>query len=138
MRSHVLGLAAGLFVFAGCGSSTSVYGGAGGGGGGGSSTSCTSTSTKVCMIGLTFSPASLTIAAGGTVTWQNGSSATHTVTSSSLSTATFNSGNPPAGVAPAGTFSHTFPTAGTYHYYCQYHGADGNPPTGMAGTIIVQ
>lgn len=134
MRSHVLGLAAGLLVLAGCRSSTSAYGG----GGGGTSMSCTSTSTKICMIGLTFSPASLMIAAGGTVTWQNGSSVTHTVTSSSGSTAIFNSGNPPAGVAPGGTFSHTFSTAGTYHYYCQYHGLDGNPPTGMAGTITVQ
>jgi plastocyanin len=31
-----------------------------------------------------------------------------------------------------------FPTAGTYHYYCKIHGADGTPPTGMAGTITVQ
>ncbi len=134
MRSHLLGLAAGLLVLAGCGNSTSpVYGGGGGG-----SASCTSTSTKACMIGTSFSPATLTIAAGVTVTWQNGSSLTHTVTSSSMSTEVFNSGNPPAGVAPGGTFSHTFPTAGTYHYYCQYHGLDGNPPTGMAGTITVQ
>ncbi len=136
MRSHVLGLAAGLLGLAGCNSSTSPgYATAGGGGG---STSCTPTSTKVCMIGLSFSPATLTIAAGVTVTWQNGSSANHTVTSSSTSMEIFNSGNRPAGVAPGGTFSHTFPTAGTYRYYCQYHGLDGNPPTGMAGTITVQ
>ena len=134
MRSHVLGLAAGLLVLAGCRSSTLTYGGVGGG----TSMSCTSTNTKICMSGLTFSPASLTIAAGGTVTWQNGSSVTHTVTSSSGSREIFNSGNRPAGVAPGGTFSHTFSTAGTYHYYCQYHGLDGNPPTGMAGTITVQ
>jgi len=90
------------------------------------------------MAATSFNPTNLMIAAGVTVTWQNGSSATHTVTSSSSSTETFNSGNPPAGVAPGGTFTHTFSTAGTYHYYCQYHGADGNPPTGMAGTITVQ
>jgi plastocyanin len=78
------------------------------------------------------------LVAGVTVTWQNGSSASHTVTSSSTSTEIFNSGNQPAGVGPGATFSHTFPTAGTYHYYCQYQGLDGNPPTGMAGTITVQ
>jgi len=86
------------------------------------------------MIGRSFSQANLTISAGQTVTWDNGSSEAHTVTSSSTSTETFNSGS----VAPAGTFTHMFPTAGTYHYYCQFHGADGNPPTGMAGTITVQ
>lgn len=135
MRSHVLTLAAGLLGLAGCGSSTSPS--AGGSSGSGSSTSCTPMGTKVCMIGLTFNPASLAIAVGGTVTWQNGSSPIHTVTSSSRSTEIFDSGNPP-GMAPGATFSHTFPTAGTYHYYCQYHGLDGNPPTGMAGTITVQ
>lgn len=132
MRVRLMSLAAGQVLLASCSSSMSPsYGGGGGG-------SCTSTSTKVCMIGTSFSPANLMIAAGVAVTWQNGSSFTHTVTSSSMSAEIFNSGNPPAGVAPGGTFTHTFLTAGTYHYYCQYHGLDGNPPTGMAGTITVR
>ncbi|HYK82559.1 MAG TPA: plastocyanin/azurin family copper-binding protein [Gemmatimonadales bacterium] len=119
-----------MALLAGCGSSTSPYGGGGGGGGGG----CTPTATTVCMVGTTFSSASLTIAAGQTVMWMNGSGITHTVTSSASSAEVFNSGSVLAG----GSFSHKFATAGTYHYYCQIHGLDGNPPTGMAGTITVQ
>ncbi len=33
------------------------------------------------------------------------------------------------------TYSHTFPTAGTYPYYCSQHGAPGG--IGMAGTVVV-
>jgi plastocyanin len=113
-----------------CNSSTSSYGGGGGGGGGG----CTPTATKVCMVAETFSPASLTVSAGTTVSWENGSTLTHTVTSATGSPVAYNSGNVGAGA----TYSQTFATAGTYNYYCQYHGLDGNPPTGMHGTITVQ
>jgi plastocyanin len=130
MRSELVGLVAGLVSLTACGNSTSpLYGGGGGGGGG-----CTPTATTVCMVGTTFSPAGLTITAGQMVTWSNGSAVTHTVTSSTSSTEVFNSGN----VMAAGTFNHRFATAGTYHYFCQIHGSDGNPPTGMAGTITVQ
>src|SRR5207244_10611918 len=59
---------AGVVLFAACGGSTSPYGGGGGGGG------CTPTTTKVCMETVTFNPASLTVAAGTSVTWQNGTS----------------------------------------------------------------
>lgn len=89
--------------------------------------------TQVCMVSLTFSPTNLTITHGSTVTWMNGDAVSHTVTSSSTSTDVFNSGQKAGG----STYSHTFNTAGTYHYYCQNHGADGNPPTGMSGTITV-
>ena len=84
--------------------------------------------------GLTFSPTNLTVTVGTTVTWQNGSTTTHTVTSATGSTQTFNSGN----VGASGTFTQMFNTQGTYHYYCMFHGQDGNPPTGMSGTITVQ
>lgn len=111
-------------VLASCGSSTS-YGGGGG---------CTPTATQVCMVSnLTFSPANRTITHGMTVTWINGDAIQHTATSSSSSTDAFSSGQ----MAGGATFAHTFNTAGTYHYYCQNHGADGNPPTGMSGTITV-
>ena len=132
MRSELFVVAAGLAMTAACGSSTSSYGSS-------PPPSCTPSATKVCMIGGNqFSPANLTITHGMTVTWENGSGVPHTVTSSVNSTESFNSGNPPAGVASGGTFGHTFATAGTFHYYCQYHGLDGNPPTGMAGIITVQ
>ena len=118
----------GLAFLASCGSSMSPYGGGGG-------VTCTPTASKVCMTAaLTFNPTNLTVPAGTTVTWQNGSATTHTVTSATGSTQSFNSGNEGAG----GTFTQTFNTAGTYHYYCMFHGLDGNPPTGMAGAITVQ
>src|SRR5438034_8922514 len=53
-----------------------TYGGGGGGGG------CTPTATKVCMVGKSFSPTNLTISTGTAVSWDNGSTLTHTVTSS--------------------------------------------------------
>lgn len=128
MRSGLLNCAAGAMasglLLAACNNST-AYGGGGGG--------CTPTATQVCMANLAFSPANLTITHGTAVTWMNGDGVQHTVTSSSTSTDAFNSGQLGGGA----TFSHTFNTAGTYHYYCQNHGADGNPPTGMSGTITV-
>ena len=92
------------------------------------------TATQVCMVGLSFSPTSLTVSVGTTVTWNNGSSTTHSVTSATGSTDVYDS--PDIGVGS--TFQHTYNTAGTYHYYCRFHGINGNPPTGMSGTITVQ
>jgi len=66
------------------------------------------------MIGQTFSPVNLTVPVGTTVTWNNGSTLVHTVTSATGSSEVFNSGNPPAGVAAGGIFTHKFMTAGTY------------------------
>jgi len=70
-----------------------------------------------------FTPASVTVPVGTTVTWQNKDSAPHTVTSSQG----FGSDRMEQG----GTFSHTFSTAGTYTYVCKLHPR-------MTGTIIVQ
>jgi plastocyanin len=131
MRLNVLTLAlgvAGVVLFAACGGSTSPYGGGGGGGGG-----CTPTTTKVCTVGASqFSPATLTVTAGTTVTWQNGDAVAHTVTSATGSGDTYDL------ALAAGTVSHQFMTAGTYNYYCKNHGVNGTPPTGMHGTITVQ
>lgn len=122
-----VGGAIGLALVASCGSSTSPSGGTGGGGGGG--VTCTSTPTKVCMVGMAFSPATLTVPAGTTVQWQNGSSYTHSVTSDPASPLAYDSND----VGNGGTYSQTFATAGTYHYYCKYHIS-----LGMTGTITVQ
>ncbi|OLD03404.1 MAG: hypothetical protein AUI99_04550 [Gemmatimonadetes bacterium 13_1_40CM_3_69_22] len=130
MRSHLAGLVIGLGVLVACGSSTSPYGGGGGGGGGG----CTPTATKACTVaGNQFSPVTLTVSVGATVTWQNGDGGAHTVTNATGSADTYDL-NLPAG----GTASHLFNTAGTYNYYCKNHGINGAPPTGMHGTITVQ
>ena len=76
-----------------------------------------------------FSPATLTISVGTTVTWTNTTGAPHTVTSDDGKS--FDSGiNTPIG-AQGGTFSFTFTKAGTFAYHCQFH-------TFMMGTIIVK
>jgi plastocyanin len=126
--TRVLG-AMGVVLTAACGSnSTSPYGGGGGGGGG-----CTPTASKICTAGgLQFNPTSLTVAAGTTVTWENGDAVAHTVTSATGSTDVYDM------ALASGTVSHQFTTAGTYNYYCKNHGINGTPPTGMHGTITVQ
>lgn len=86
------------------------------------------------MLSSSFSPSNLTVAAGATVTWRNGDAAVHTVTSATGSPETFNSGN----VTPGGSYSRPFPNAGTYPYYCLFHGVNETPPSGMSGTITVQ
>jgi plastocyanin len=69
----------------------------------------------------------VTISAGGTVTWTWRGSSSHTVTSDDNG-ATFDSSPPRS----SGTFSHTFPNAGSFPYHCEVHGLF------MAGTITVQ
>jgi len=62
-----------------------------------------------------FSPSSLTIKVGDTVTWTNKDTATHTVTSDSggeLSSPSLNKGE---------TYSHQFASAGVYDYHCTHH-----------------
>ena len=60
-----------------------------------------------------FSPASLTVTVGDTVTWTNVDDSPHTVTASGA----FDSGNLNGGQ----TFSHTFAETGTFSYVCLYH-----------------
>jgi plastocyanin len=62
-----------------------------------------------------FSPATLTIRPGTTVTWKNMSSAPHTVTSDDGQT--FDSGTIP----PGGSFTFKFTVAGSYPYHCNIH-----------------
>ena len=71
-------------------------------------------------------PNPVTVAVGGTVTWNNTdtASSSHNVTSD---TGIFVSQN----FANAGTFSFTFQTRGTFPYTCTRH-------AGMAGTVTVQ
>lgn len=90
---------------------------------------------------LTFEPASITIKAGETVDFVNGSPLIHTVTADPAKAReadnvslpegaeTFDSGN----LAPGESFSHTFTEPGTYQYFCIPHEA-----AGMTGTIVVQ
>jgi plastocyanin len=76
------------------------------------------------MANLAFSPATLTIKVGTTVTWTNKDSTTHTVISDN---GVFQSGN----MAPNATFTYTFNNAGTFPYHCSIHPS-------MKGTVVVQ
>lgn len=109
---------------AGCGGSSGYGTTTGPGGGGGGHT------LSISLSGSAFSPTPDTVTAGSTVTWTNHDAFGHTVTSVPGSPDTYN-----ASLAPGGTFSHLFATAGTYGYYCTLH---GTPTSGMRGTIVVQ
>jgi len=70
-----------------------------------------------------FSPASVTIAVGDTISWHNSGQAPHTATADdgSFDTGTVNAG---------GSASHTFNSAGTFSYICTIH-------PNMKGTVRV-
>ncbi len=89
-----------------------------------------SATEHVDMFDTYFSPASLTVAKGATVTWVNKGAVTHTSTSGADGVADGNwaSGN----MAPGDSFQHTFDAAGSFHYFCQYHWM-----LGMQAMIIV-
>jgi plastocyanin len=83
-----------------------------------------------------FSPDNFRIKQGGTVTftWLAGA-AGHTVTPVAPNTIPTSSNPPPPGTHDAPyTFDTTFPTLGTFKYFCSIHGA---PDAGMHGTITV-
>ncbi len=77
----------------------------------------------VKIVNFGFSPATLTIKAGASVTWTNTTTSTpHTVTS--------NTGVFDHPMSPGDTFSFTFSQPGTYKYHCMIH------PT-MTAQIVV-
>jgi plastocyanin len=69
---------------------------------------------SVSIVNMSFSPASITVKAGTTVTWKNNDNMAHTVTADDAS---FDSG----ALNNGQTFSHTFNTAATVTYHCTYH-----------------
>ncbi len=76
----------------------------------------------------TFTPNKITVPLGATIVWTSKGQRPHTVTADDGS---FTSGKLDAG----GTFSQTFEKAGTFPYFCEFHGGAGGQ--GMAGQIIV-
>jgi plastocyanin len=80
--------------------------------------------TSVEIKDYAFTPPTLTVPAGTTVTWTNDDAVPHTATAQDGS---FDSGN----LNPGQSFSFTFHTPGSYPYVCQYH-------AGMQGAIVVQ
>ena len=79
---------------------------------------------SISIFNLQFSPASLSVDKGTTVTWTNNETTNHIIKADD---GFFESGN----LSKGKTFQKKFDTAGTYSYYCSIH------PT-MTGKIIVQ
>ena len=83
------------------------------------------TQTALVTLGASsFSPASVSVFPGGTVTWNNSSGVTHNVT--------FSSASAPANIPnhSTGSSARDFPTAGTFNYQCTLH-------SGMTGRVTV-
>mgnify|MGYP001174119896 CR=1 FL=1 len=89
---------------------------------------------------LAFQPQSLHIRAGETVEWRNKSPFTHSVTDDPALAARPGDASLPAGAEPfrasvpaGGLYRHSFPVAGSYHYFCEPHEGFG-----MVGEIVVE
>ncbi|MQA91727.1 MAG: hypothetical protein GEU90_16145 [Gemmatimonas sp.] len=110
-------------AFVGCSSDppTNPGGGGGGGGGGGPAPD----EVTVTMTETSFTPATTRVAVGGTVTWDNTSSAPHTVTPQGHTEWENHS------LPEEATFDVTFDTADSYDYECTIH-------ANMTGTINVE
>lgn len=79
---------------------------------------------NVDITGFAFSPSTITVDSGTTVTWTNKDSVQHSATSDNgaFDTGTFSNGD---------SKSFTFTKSGTYNYHCSIH-------TSMRGTVIVK
>jgi chitinase len=78
----------------------------------------------VSIAGMAFSPATITISVGQSVTWRNNDTVSHTSTSDG---GVWDS----AALAPGATFTRTFTAAGSFPYHCNFHPS-------MMGTVVVQ
>ena len=111
-------------ALAGC---KKAAGPSGGGGGGGGGTNAVTVSIPLTDYGgnqtPSFSPTTIAVPAGGSVTWRNNDTVTHTSTSD---TSIWN-----GAIGPGDSFTRTFATAGTFPYSCTVH-------AGMSGRVIVQ
>jgi plastocyanin len=79
--------------------------------------------SKITITSSAYSPASLTIVSGSTVTWTNSDNTAHTVTTED---GTINSGD----IAPGSSYSKTFMATGTYNYHDTHN-------TALVGVVIV-
>ena len=83
------------------------------------------TKTEVAIDNFRFSPNTVTLSVGGTVTWTNHDNVPHVVSSAD------NQFKKSPLLKTGQSFSHTFATAGTYSYFCSIHPR-------MTGKIIVK
>jgi len=86
-----------------------------------------STSGQVSIQNMLFTPSQVTIAKGGSVTWTNNDSITHTVVDDLSNVGGPNSGD----IAPGQSYSFTFNKTGSFQYHCSLHPS-------MRGTIVVK
>ena len=73
----------------------------------------------------TYAPSSVVAEVGSQVTWQWQGTLQHSVI--------FDNNDPGSALQAAGTFSRTFPTAGSFTYHCEIHGASG-----MTGVVTAR
>ena len=83
------------------------------------------TKTEVTIDNFSFSPNTLTLSVGATVTWVNHDNVRHVVSSAD------NQFKKSTVLKTGQSFSHTFVTTGTYSYFCSIHPR-------MTGKIIVK
>jgi plastocyanin len=82
---------------------------------------------QVAIVDYDFNPNTITVKAGGTVTWTNQDTSDHWVVSAPTSPASFDLGRQHT----SATVSHTFTAPGSYPYFCNLHNY-------MKGTVVVQ
>jgi plastocyanin len=108
LRRQLIAPALGLLALAGCGGGSPLPDHA-----------------KVEMADFAYGPSSVTIAAGGSVSWTDSDQAPHTATADDQMT--FDTGTLDSGA----TMTETFSKPGTYTYFCRFHPF-------MHGTVIVR
>jgi plastocyanin len=81
------------------------------------------TAASVSIKNMEFSPGSVSVTTGATITWMNSDTTIHTVTADDGS---FNSGN----ISVGATYTRVFSTAGTFAYHCTLHPE-------MTGKVVV-
>jgi plastocyanin len=81
--------------------------------------------TEVAIDDFSFSPNTLTLSAGATVTWTNHDKVPHVVSSAD------NQFKKSTVLKTGESFSHTFVTKGTYSYFCSIHPR-------MTGKIVIK
>src|SRR5947209_7833000 len=85
------------------------------------------TTQAVTVVNFSFQPDPVQVQPGDTVTWTNKDAQPHTATADDGSFSVL--------VNPGETKSVTFSSAGSYAYYCKFHGGPGGE--GMSGTVRV-
>ena len=97
--------------------------------------------TTFTVANNSFSPGSITISAGQSVRflWASGAVGHNVSPASGNATAIPASPGSPALLSAPQDFSVSFPTAGTYRFFCSAHGANPSPDqvTGMSGVVVV-